>query len=133
MYIWENFIIMKIDLLTTFSVTSEDDLQKASELFSAFLLEDERIEMAYTHARDKVAFTNKRIICYDVQGITGSKKEFKFFPYSKITSFSVETAGLFDADNDFKIWVSGVGVFGIKFGKKIDIRKIGSYLSGKVI
>lgn len=124
---------MKIDLLANFSVVAEDDITKASQLFSTFLIDNEVVELAYTHARDKVVFTNKRIICYDVQGITGSKKEFRFFPYSKITSFSVETAGFFDGDSDFKIWVSGVGVFGIKFSKKLDIKKIGAYLSGKII
>ncbi|MEJ8591506.1 PH domain-containing protein [Riemerella anatipestifer] len=124
---------MKIDLLASFSVVQEDDINKATELFSSFFVEGEKVELAYTHARDKVVFTNKRLICYDVQGLTGSKKEFRFFPYSKITSFSVETAGLFDGDSDFKMWVSGVGVFGIKFSKKIDIKKIGVFLSNKII
>lgn len=124
---------MKIDLLVSFSVVKEDDLNQTTNLFSEFLIEGETVDLAYTHARDKVVFTNKRIICYDVQGLTGSKKEFRFFPYSKITSFSVETAGFFDGDSDFKIWVSGVGVFGIKFSKKLDIKKIGSYLSRKII
>ncbi len=69
----------------------------------------------------------------DVQGFTGSKKEYRSFPYSRISSFSVETAGTFDGDSDFKIWVSGVGVFEIKFHKKLDIKKIGKYLSQKFL
>ncbi len=124
---------MKLDLLVNFSVAKYDDINKAAEIFSTFLVEGEKIELAYTHVRDKVVFTNKRIICYDVQGFTGSKKEFRFFPYSKISSFSVETAGTFDGDGDFKIWVSGVGVFGIKFSKSLDIKQIGSFLSKKTI
>ncbi|GIM53740.1 PH domain-containing protein [Capnocytophaga cynodegmi] len=124
---------MKIDLLANFSVVKEDDIMQTSTLFQEFFVEGEIVELAYTHARDKVVFTNKRIICYDVQGFTGSKKEFRFFPYSKITSFSVETAGFFDGDSDFKIWVSGVGVFSVKFSKSLDIKKIGAYLSKKII
>lgn len=124
---------MKVDLIVSFSVVKEDDINQASQLFAEFLVEGEVIELAYTHARDKVVFTSKRIICYDVQGFTGSKKEFRFFPYSKISSFSVETAGFFDGDSDFKIWVSGVGVFGIKFAKQLDIKKVGAFLSRKVI
>lgn len=124
---------MKIDLIVSFSVVKEDDLNQASQLFAEFLVEGEVIELAYTHARDKVVFTSKKIICYDVQGFTGSKKEFRFFPYSKISSFSVETAGFFDGDSDFKIWVSGVGVFGIKFAKQLNIKKVGAFLSCKVI
>ena len=89
--------------------------------------------MVYSHVRDKVWFTNKRIIAMDVQGFTGSKKEYRTFPYSKITSFSVETAGTFDGDSDFKIWLSGVGVFEIKFRKKLDIKKVGRFLSQKLL
>tara|TARA_B110000438_G_scaffold276960_1_gene299169 strand:+ start:1054 stop:1170 length:117 start_codon:yes stop_codon:yes gene_type:complete len=37
----------------------------------------------------------------DVQGLTGSKKEYRSFPYSNISSFSIETAGTFDGDSDF--------------------------------
>ena len=64
---------------------------------------------------------------------TGSKKEIRCFPYSKISSFSIETAGSFDADTDFKIWVSGVGVFGIKFSKSLDIKEIGKFMSQKLL
>ena len=69
----------------------------------------------------------------DVQGLTGSKKEYRTFPYSKISSFAVETAGTFDGDSDFRIWVSGVGVFEIKFYKKLDIKRIGRFLSEKLL
>lgn len=124
---------MNIDLLTHFSVTSTDSIEKAKELFGEFLLSDEEILRAYTHARDKVVFTSKRIICYDVQGLTGSKKEIRFFPYSKITSFSVETAGFFDGDSDFKFWLSGVGVFGIKFGRSLDIKAIGKFMAKTIV
>lgn len=97
------------------------------------MIEGEEVNLVYSHVRDKVWFTNKRIIAMDVQGITGSKKEYCSFPYSKISSFSVETAGTFDCDSDFKIWLSGVGVFEIKFRKKLDIKKAGRFLSEKLL
>jgi hypothetical protein len=37
----------------------------------------------------------------DVQGLTGSKKEYRSFPYSKISSFAVETSGTFDGESGF--------------------------------
>jgi len=123
---------MPIDLLAQFSVTEKVVNEEGRELFDMFLLPDEKIELFYRHARDKVIFTNKKMIAIDVQGLTGKKKQFRMFPYSKITSFSVETAGTFDWDSDLKIWVSGVGVFGVKLGKKIDIAEIGKLLSEKV-
>lgn len=124
---------MKIDLLVRFSVTKELDETNKLIGVSHLLVNEEIIELAYTHVRDKVWFTNKRLIAMDVQGFTGSKKEFRSFPYSKISSFSVETAGTFDGDSDFKIWVSGVGVFEIKFHRRLDIKKIGKYLSQKIL
>ena len=124
---------MKIDLLATFSVLKEESITENSQLIQDILINDEEIKLVYAHARDKVWFTNKRIIAMDVQGITGSKKEYRTFPYSNITSFSIETAGTFDGDSDFKIWLSGVGVFEIKFRKKLDIKKVGKFLSEKLL
>lgn len=124
---------MKIDLLVKFSVTKEISADSSLEKVQDILISDETIDLAFTHTRDKVWFSNKRIIAMDVQGLTGSKKEYRSFPYSKISSFSIETAGTFDGDSDFKIWVSGVGVFEIKFHKSLDIKKVGRYLSGKIL
>ncbi len=123
---------MPIDLLAKFSVTEKVTNEEGRELFEMFLANGEPIELYYRHTRDKVIFTDRKIIAIDVQGLTGKKKEFKMIPYSKITSYSVETAGTFDWDSDLKIWVSGVGVFGVKLGKKIDIKEIGKFLSEKV-
>jgi hypothetical protein len=124
---------MSIDLLFKFSVTNEiDEKLKAIDVFS-FLVEGEEVELAYMHMRDKVWFTNKRIITMDVQGMSGKKREFRTFPYSKISSFSIETSGTFDLDSDFKIWLSGVGMFQINFHKKLDIKNIGKFLSAKLI
>tara|TARA_R110000822_G_scaffold123489_3_gene257894 strand:+ start:4980 stop:5348 length:369 start_codon:yes stop_codon:yes gene_type:complete len=118
-----------MDLALKFSVVKEMSTAEAQNIFGEFLRKEESILRAYTHTRDKVVFTDRQLICYDVQGITGSKKEFRFFPYSKITSFSVETAGTFDGDADFKIWMSGVGMFEIKFAKSLDVKKIGIFLA----
>lgn len=124
---------MGLDLLTKFSVTFEIDEKLKSMQVSSILIEEEFVEYAFSNVRDKVWFTNKRIIVMDVQGISGSKKEFRSFPFSKISSFSIETSGTFDSDSDFKIWVSGSGVFQIKFSKKLDIISIGKFISNKIL
>jgi len=124
---------MKIDLLLKFSVNREIEEKFLKTDIFHLLTEEEEVELGYTHMRDKVWFTNKRIVAMDVQGVSGNKKEFRTFPYAKIASFSVETAGSFDGDSDFKIWVSGVGMFQIKFDKKLDIKQIGKYLSNKIL
>ena len=123
---------MGLDLLAKISAIEQVAVTDSRELFEPYMALGEEIVLSYKHVRDKIVFTTKKIIIYDVQGLSGVKKEFRFFPYSKITSFSVETAGTFDMDSDFKIWVSGVGIFSIKFGKKIDINEIGAFLIDKV-
>ena len=122
-----------MDLLTKFSVTHQVNTEDGADLITPMLITDERILLAYKHTRDRVWFTDRRVITLDVQGLTGSKKNFRSFPYNKIGSFAVETAGMFDADCDFKIWVSGVGIFEIKFGRKIDIRMVNLLLAEHVL
>ncbi len=120
---------MALDLAFKFSVTNKVDNNDGLDAVKELLITDELIQLSYKAVRDRVWFTNKRIIAMDVQGITGSKKEFRSFPYSKIASFSIETAGFMDADGDFKIWASGVGVFEIKFAGKLNIKEPAKILS----
>ena len=84
------------------SVSQEDLIKKYGQL----LIDNEEIEMGFKLIRDTFIFTNKRLILVDVQGITGSKTEYKSISYKSITRFSVETAGTFDLDAELKIWVS---------------------------
>jgi hypothetical protein len=75
--------------------------------FAPVLFEGEVIEAAFKIFRDKWVFTNKRLIMLDVQGLTGSKKEYHTVPYRAVTNFSVESGGSFDMDCEIKIWISG--------------------------
>lgn len=84
------------------TVSQEDLLQKYGQLLTS----NEQIEMGFKLIRDTFIFTNKRLILVDVQGLTGSKTEYKSIAYKSITRFSVETAGTFDLDAELKIWVS---------------------------
>ncbi|WP_343695500.1 PH domain-containing protein [Flavobacterium sp.] len=84
------------------TVSQEDLIKKYGQL----LTDNEEIEMGFKLIRDTFIFTNKRLILVDVQGLTGSKTEYKSISYKSITRFSVETAGTFDLDAELKIWVS---------------------------
>ena len=87
----------------------------------------------YSSVRDFVIFTTKRIIAVNVQGFTGSKKDFTSLPYSKIQAFSVETAGTFDLDAELEIYFSGLGKVKFEFSGKNDIVQIGRMISEKVL
>ena len=82
-----------------------DDLQQE---FREILIPNETIEAAYKLIRDKWVFTNRRLIILNVQGVTGSKREYHSVPYHSITQFAVETSGTFDEDCELKLWIRGL-------------------------
>lgn len=119
-------------LMGNASVISPD---KLNEKYGRLLIETEQIELGFTLFRDTFMFTNKRLILIDVQGITGSKTEFKSLPYKSISRFSLETAGTFDLDAELKIWISSEDIPSIskKFNKSIDVYEVQRYLASKVM
>lgn len=103
------------------------------DLYQYLLSEGETVHLEYKALRDILVMTSSKVIAVDVQGITGSKKEFLVIPYSKITCFSVETAGSWDLDAEFKIWASGIGFIEFEFTKgKADVKEVASLLASKV-
>ena len=88
------------------------------------LLPDESLVSAFQGVRDFVAFTTKRIISVNVQGLSGKKKDFTSLPYSRIQVFSVETAGPFDRDCELDLWFSGIGNVRFEFSGGVDISAI---------
>lgn len=105
---------------------SEVSSEKLMEKYGRLLCEDEKIELGFQLIRDTFRFTNKRLILIDVQGLTGSKVEYKSMPYKNITRFSLETAGTFDLDAELKIWISGETLPSVskKFNKSIDVYEV---------
>lgn len=104
-----------------------------SEMVIPMLIGEENILSCYRGMRDGVVFTNKRIIAINVQGVTGKKKDFTSLPYSKIQSFSVETAGVFDMDSELELWFSGMGKVKFEFVSKANVSEICKMISEKVL
>lgn len=101
---------------------------KENEGFKQFLGSNEEIIYSFKGVRDELVFTNKRVIMLNIQGITGKKKEFRFFHYNKINSYAIESAGSFDLDSEVKLIVGSVQ-YDFELGKGIDIMAIGRLLS----
>ena len=97
-----------------------------------FLLEDESIFGVFQAVRDQLVFTNKRIIAANVQGMTGKKVDYTSIPYSKIQTFSIETAGTFDRDCELQLYVSPIGKISFNITHGFDIvsfsRMISQYI-----
>lgn len=97
------------------------------------LVEGEQVLIAAKTIRDFVAFTNKRIIAMNAQGMTGKKKDFTSLPYSKIQAFSIETAGTFDLDAELDLFFSGLGKVRFEFKGKSNIHYIGQLIANFVL
>ena len=113
------------------SVSQEELIKKYSQL----LIESEEIELGFKLIRDTFIFTNKRLILVEVQGITGSKTEYKSITYKSITRFSIETAGTFDLEAELKIWVSSETLPSIKkqFNKSVNVYEVQKVLAFHIL
>ncbi len=107
-----------------FARLKKTDNATYDKLISDFLIDGESVIGTYQSVRDGVVFTNKRIIAINVQGLTGKKKDFTSIPYSKISTFSLESAGVFDLDAELEIYLSGVGKVKFEFTGSTDVKEI---------
>jgi len=98
-------------------------------IITDFLIEGENVVGTYKSVRDGIVFTNKRIITINVQGITGKKQDYTSIPYSKISAFSLETAGIFDLDAELELHMSGVGKVKFEFVGSTDVKEICKMIS----
>lgn len=109
------------------------DTSTYSSVITPMFVNGEEIIATFKGIRDGVVFTNKRIITINVQGLTGTKKDFSSLPYSKIQAFSVETAGIFDQDSELEMWFSGLGKVKFEFVSQANVSEICRIISERVL
>ncbi|MBO5306256.1 MAG: PH domain-containing protein, partial [Clostridia bacterium] len=54
----------------------------------------------------------------------GKKRDYTSIPYSKISTFSLETAGLLDLDAELELYLSRVGKVKFQFTGQTDVKEI---------
>lgn len=104
-----------------------------SDAVRSFLVDGEEITGTYKGSRDGVIFTNRRIVVVNVQGMTGKKVDYTSLPYSKVQSFSVETAGHFDRDSELDLWFSGLGKVRLEFSASTDLMGLCRTISSHIL
>ena len=113
---------------------TEVNREEIREEFAPILLPGEELETAFRIVRDKWVFTSKRLIMLDVQGVSGTKREYHSIPYKSIVHFSVETAGTLDDDCERKLWVRGKSEpIKKEFKRDVDVKGLSKVLAGHVI
>ena len=117
-----------------FGNATEVDIEELRKEFGEILIPGEEIEAAFRIFRDKWVFTNKRLIMLDVQGVTGSKREYRSIPYRSIDQFSVETGGTFDDDCEMKLWIKGMHEpLKKEFKRNVDVKALQRMLAKHIL
>lgn len=124
----------KIDFINKKIVKlKRENVESGMQLVGELLVENEQVLASFSSLRDKLVFTNGRIISVNVQGITGMKRDFTSIPYSRIQMYSVETAGTMDFDSELTVWVSGMGEFKFEFTSGSDVVGLNKMMSRYIL
>ena len=117
-----------------FGNASEVNINELKNEFGDILIPEEEIVAAFRIFRDKWVFTNKRLIMLDVQGVTGSKRDYHSVPYHSIDHFSVETSGTIDGDCEMKLWIKGMSdPLKKEFKRDVDVKSLQRILATYVL
>lgn len=116
----------------TFNLKEIDPSKVRSELLD-FFVDGEEVISAFETIRDQVVFSNKRILVVNVQGITGKKRAYISYPYSKIQYFGVETAGVLDIDSELFLAFNDGRSLSFDFKTSVDIVSISKVISSYVL
>ena len=111
----------------------EIDVSKVRGEVLDFFVAGEEVVLAFETIRDQVVFTNKRIFVVNVQGITGKKRAYISYPYSKIQYFGVETAGVLDIDSELFLAFNDGRSLSFDFKTSVDIMSISKIISSYVL
>ncbi|EEI82871.1 PH domain-containing protein [Anaerococcus tetradius] len=109
------------------------DLSKVRREVLDFLVGGEDMVQAFETIRDQVIFTTKRIIVVNVQGITGKKRSYISYPYSKVQYFGIETAGVLDIDSELILAFTDGSKLSFDFRSNVDIIKISKCIAQFVL
>lgn len=115
-----------------FNLKEIDSSKVRSELLD-FFVDGEEIISAFETIRDQVVFSNKRILVVNVQGLTGKKRAYISYPYSKIQYFGVETAGVLDIDSELFLAFNDGRSLSFDFKTSVDIVSISKVISSYVL
>lgn len=118
---------------TNFPNLKEMEVEKVKEEIQQLLIEGEHIKCAYKTVRDQVIFTNNRVFIVNIEGVTGKRKAYFSYPYSKIQYYGIETAGVFDIDSELILAFSNGQILQFDFKSNVDIKMLNSIISKYIL
>lgn len=103
------------------------------ESTKGLLIDGEEVIDCFSSIRDKVIFTNKRIISINTKGLTGMRKVYTSIPYKMIEVYAVTTAGLLDIDAELDISVPSIGNIHFEFHGSSNVLRICGIISNIIL
>ncbi len=78
------------ELTQYFNFYKELDINNLPDYVSEYIDTNEKILIGYGTMRDKFILTDRKIILFDVKGISGKHKRIHFFPITSISSCALD-------------------------------------------
>ena len=76
---------------------------------------------------------SRRLVAVSVPSGTVTRTDITARPYSKVSAYSVETAGTLDMDSELELYFSGVGKVKFEFTGQSNIIQIGQMISAYIL
>lgn len=78
------------ELTQYFNFYKELDINNLPDYVNEYIDTNEKVLIGYGTMRDKFILTNRKIILFDVRGISGKHKRIHFFPITSISSCALD-------------------------------------------
>jgi hypothetical protein len=108
------------------------DLAAGQKAVEPLLIPGEAVTAAFATVRDKVVFTDRRVIAVDIQGI-GKKVSYCSLPYTRVSSFCIETADVFDLDSELTLHLPSGSKATFEFSAGFDIRGLCRAIAARIL
>ena len=82
---------------------SSIDIEDAKKEFGCFLMPDEELKLAFKLVRDALIFTDKRLLLFDKQGMSGTKTRVVSIYLESVYAVTAETAGFAFDDSELTL------------------------------
>ncbi|HET8859271.1 PH domain-containing protein [Marivirga sp.] len=111
------------------------DSTQLAEDFERIITNSEKIEVGFKLNENTFIFTDKRLILIEVRKDGDKAYEYISLPYSKISTFSVESKKSFGYKSRLKIWLNGQELPQLdkEFNKSIDVYEVQKILANHVL
>ena len=110
-----------------------EPIDEGNDMVSELLIENEHTVACFASMREKLIFTNKRLITLIRMGIGGNKIDYTSLPYQNILAFSIETHSGFDNHSELEIVIKDLGIIKFELKGDADIQELSRLIAKHIL